>query len=166
MCRLVGDVRRAGLRVAGDLVFYSSIAAASVHHGSVAHPYLLADNRHYTFYIWKNVLGRSAAVRVALAPVYAACAYEVVSRLARCGGVLLAGGFVACAVAALLPAGLLEFRYFSVPTLLFVAHLRPPHWRFSAAQVACFAAVNAGTLYTLCERPFRWPDGSVARFMW
>lgn len=159
-------MRSAGLGAAGDLVFYSSIAAAAVHHGSVAHPYLLADNRHYTFYIWKNFLGRSAALRVALAPLYAGCAYEVATRLRRRGGTLLAAGLLACAVAALLPAGLLEFRYFSVPTLLFVVHLQPPHWWYSAAQVAVFAAVNAATLYMLCERPFRWPDGSTARFMW
>eukprot|EP00892_Ulva_mutabilis_P009505 jgi/Ulvmu1/6927/UM032_0005.1 len=163
---LIGDVRHAALRAAGDLVFYASVAAVAAHHGTVAHPYLLADNRHYTFYIWKNVLGRSAALRVALAPAYAAAAYEVVTRLARSGGPLLAGGYVACAIAALLPAGLVEFRYFTVPALLFVAHVRPPHWWYSVAQGVLFVAVNAATLYMFCDRPFRWPDGSVARFMW
>lgn len=159
-------MRAKGLTVAGDVVFYSSVAAAAVHHGTLAHPYLLADNRHYTFYLWKNLLGPSPALRLALAPAYGAAAHELSSRLSRNGGPLLAAGFLACCAAALLPAGLLEFRYFTVPALLFAVHVRPPQWRASAAQALAFAAVNAGTLHVLCERPFEWVDGSVARFMW
>lgn len=159
-------MRRSGLTTAGDVVFYSSIAAAAVLHGTVAHPYLLADNRHYTFYLWKDLLGPYPALRLALAPAYGAAAHEVSARLTRKGGTLLAAGFLVCAAAALLPAGLLELRYFTVPALLFAAHVRPPHWGVSAVQALCFAAVNVVTLHVLCDRPFEWTDGSVARFMW
>lgn len=164
--RLLEDVRRSGLTTAGDVVFYSSVAAAAVLHGTVAHPYLLADNRHYTFYLWKDLLGPYPALRLALAPAYGAAAHEVSARLTRKGGTLLAAGFLVCAAAALLPAGLLELRYFTVPALLFAAHVRPPHWGVSAVQALCFAAVNVVTLHVLCDRPFEWTDGSVARFMW
>ena len=30
------------------------LCGAVVHYFTIAHPYLLADNRHYTFYVWKN----------------------------------------------------------------------------------------------------------------
>lgn len=166
MCRLLEGLRRSGLSLAGDVVFYTSVAAAAVLHGTVAHPYLLADNRHYTFYLWKDILGRSPAVRLALAPAYGSAAHELLSQMSHKGGPLLAAGFVACSAAALLPAGLLEFRYFTVPALLFAVHLQPPQWQASVVQMLCFGAVNAGTLYLLCERPFVWGDGSVARFMW
>lgn len=134
--------------------------------GTIAHPYLLADNRHYTFYLWKNFLGRSPYFRVGLAPLYAASAYEVGSRLSRNFGWIYSFGFWTCAAATLLPAGLLEFRYFTVPALLFAVHLKPPRWYWSVLQVACFTAVNSATVYMFTERPFLWPDSSAARFMW
>jgi len=34
------------------------------------HPYLLADNRHYTFYFWSRLYGRFWWIRYAMAPVY------------------------------------------------------------------------------------------------
>ncbi len=38
------------------------------------HPFLLADNRHLTFYIWRHVFRRWAWARFALIPVYILCA--------------------------------------------------------------------------------------------
>ncbi|CAB4057909.1 ALG10 [Lepeophtheirus salmonis] len=38
-----------------SLFFYGIIRE----YGSLAHPYLLADNRHYTFYIWRKIIHRS-----------------------------------------------------------------------------------------------------------
>lgn len=134
--------------------------------GTVAHPYLLADNRHYTFYVWKNILGPSTLFRVGLAPLYAAGAYELGSRLSRKFGWIYSAGLWVCATATLVPAGLFELRYFTVPALMFAVHVQPPKWYSSIVQLACFAAVNAATLYVFIERPFLWPDLSVARFMW
>ena len=37
---------------------------------SYEHPYLLADNRHYPFYVWKNVFRYHSAVKYLLVPVY------------------------------------------------------------------------------------------------
>lgn len=37
------------------------------------HPFLLADNRHYTFYIWKRLVNFSSHGRYMLAPAYLAC---------------------------------------------------------------------------------------------
>lgn len=147
-------------------MFLSSVFGAMIANGTIAHPYLLADNRHYTFYIWKNVLGRSASMRVALSPLYAACVYEVGCRFSRCFGWIYSAGFWVCVAATLLPAGLVEFRYFTVPVILFAVHVQPPVWYVSLLQIVCFASVNAATLYVLTERPFLWPDASVARFMW
>ena len=38
----------------------AALTAISVHllrHYSIAHPFLLSDNRHYTFYVWRKFLG-------------------------------------------------------------------------------------------------------------
>lgn len=37
--------------------------------GTIGHPFLLADNRHFTFYLWKNLLAIPAR-RYFLLPAY------------------------------------------------------------------------------------------------
>lgn len=65
IARLVRWVRRhPALLVAALLA-----AAGCVRYGTLAHRYLLADNRHYPFYLWKNVLSKPA-LRYALVPGY------------------------------------------------------------------------------------------------
>jgi alpha-1,2-glucosyltransferase len=60
-------------------------AVAAVHQTlplvSVAHPFLLADNRHYTFYLWRRLLGLPR-LAVVLAPLYVVS----LATLARCLG--------------------------------------------------------------------------------
>ena len=34
------------------------LMVASIHVFTYAHPFLLADNRHYTFYLWRRVISR------------------------------------------------------------------------------------------------------------
>ncbi len=55
-----------------------------------------------------------------------------------------------------------------IPHLLLVLHMRLPEataWP-ALAILGLQSAVNAATLYIFVMRPFTWPDGSVARFMW
>jgi alpha-1,2-glucosyltransferase len=40
--------------------------------GDFVHPFALADNRHYTFYVYRRVLLRSRGIRLGLTPLYAA----------------------------------------------------------------------------------------------
>lgn len=59
----VGEVGRSQALASGAAVFASfmaltAVCAALARQYSLAHPYLLADNRHYTFYIWRRLIGR------------------------------------------------------------------------------------------------------------
>lgn len=124
--------------------------AALLHRFSYAHPYLLADNRHYTFYLWRRLLGRSATLRAALAPAYVAAGVLVVTRLLAASppleqapgtgrglgarrllllarlppsaGVALL--WLACSAAVVVPARLLEPRYYMVPLSMALVHMR------------------------------------------
>jgi alpha-1,2-glucosyltransferase len=49
-------------------------AFAAVHLNTIIHPYTLADNRHYVFYVFK-ILRRYPAIRYLAVPVYYACAW-------------------------------------------------------------------------------------------
>lgn len=144
----------------------TAACAAAIHRGTYVHPYLLADNRHYTFYLWKDVLGPLGPWRVGLAPAYCAAAWLLCASLAVKQSGLWIAGLVACASVALVPAGLLELRYFTVPACIAALHLPIASRPALALQCGAFAAVNAATIWLFLERPFSWPDGSLARFMW
>ena len=56
-------------------------------------------------------------------------------------------------------------RYFTVPFMMVLLHMKPPT-RFQAGVTAgLFALVNAAVLYVFLLRPFKWHDGGIARFM-
>lgn len=75
------------------------------------HSPTLAIHRHYTFYLWKDVLGRSAALRRWLAPVYVVSGAAVWRQLAAAQPPLWAAAWAACTAAVLVPTALLEFRW-------------------------------------------------------
>lgn len=45
---------------------------AAVHWGTYVHPFLLADNRHYMFYVWRRIVDARPWTRYALVPLYVA----------------------------------------------------------------------------------------------
>jgi alpha-1,2-glucosyltransferase len=104
---------------------------AGAHSFTYAHPFLLADNRHYTFYLWKNVFQRVPLARYALAPVYLFSGWSCWLSLRRTCSPLWVAWFLLCACLVVMPTGLLEFRYFIVQTVLLLLHqplapLAPP----------------------------------------
>ncbi|CAN0376405.1 unnamed protein product [Discosporangium mesarthrocarpum] len=132
---------------------------------SLAHPFLLSDNRHYTFYLWQRLL-RFPAARSALAPAYFYCAWLVCTRLRHRKPPLWVLMYTVASALVLVPSPLLEPRYLTVPVLL--AHLEAPErgWTSLLGGAAVCVAVNAITVGVFLARPFVWGDGSVARFMW
>ncbi|CAI6338577.1 unnamed protein product [Periconia digitata] len=55
---------------------FITIGLAMVHFNTIIHPYTLADNRHYVFYVFR-VLLRHPAIKYAAVPVYYICAWMV-----------------------------------------------------------------------------------------
>lgn len=140
-------------------------ALALIRYGTVCHPFLLADNRHYTFYLWKDLL-RRPAVRYAAALGYVPCAALVWDAI---GGERWQWklAFSACCALVLVPSPLIELRYFTVPYL--VLRLHAPLLTGARELVPALGLaviVNAATIGIFLYWPWRWPDGSEARFMW
>lgn len=50
---------------------------------SYEHPYLLADNRHYTFYIWKNIYRRNEQMKYFLTPIYSISIILIVTLISK-----------------------------------------------------------------------------------
>jgi alpha-1,2-glucosyltransferase len=112
---VLSHVRKAvaGAPVLCVLVTLSAGAAAALcmQRFSLVHPYLLADNRHYTFYLWRRVFARSELVRLAAVPGYVGGWALLLAGLSAAGEHWLwcAGFAVSCWVS-LAPAWLVEFR--------------------------------------------------------
>ncbi|KAJ5112528.1 Dol-P-Glc:Glc(2)Man(9)GlcNAc(2)-PP-Dol alpha-1-2-glucosyltransferase [Penicillium argentinense] len=55
------------------------IMLAVVHFNTIVHPFTLADNRHYVFYVFRLLLGVHPAVKYAAVVVYFLCGWAVIS---------------------------------------------------------------------------------------
>ena len=57
-----------------------AIMLAIAHYNTLVHPFTLADNRHYTFYIFRILL-RHPAIKYLAGPIYFLCAWAAVAAL-------------------------------------------------------------------------------------
>ncbi len=143
------------------------VACGIVDAYTLAHPYLLADNRHYTFYIWRRLLTRNSWMKFAAVPFYVYGAFCVLHSLRRTN-VIFKLTFPLFVAINLTPQLLLEFRYFVVPFLLYRLQVKPNRWWKIAAESAIFLAVNAFTLTVFVWRPFKWEHdpSDTQRIIW
>jgi alpha-1,2-glucosyltransferase len=134
---------------------------------SYSHPFLLSDNRHYTFYVCQRFFCRDEWGRLALAPLYVALASFLWRRLATsplAGPVWTAVWLTAVAIT-IIPAELVEPRYFSVGIVLALMHMRLPN-ATKLALALLTLLVNAATLAVFVWAPFEDAHGVLQRFMW
>jgi len=131
------------------------------------HRYLLADNRHYTFYVWSWLFARHPLLRYAFAPVYLLAGYLVLQTLALRQHLLWCIGYVLSITVLLVPTTLLEFRYYIVPYIIFRLNIPNVSLRQLVAELSLYAGVNTLTIYIFVYKPFHWnSEVSVQRFMW
>ncbi|EQC39896.1 hypothetical protein SDRG_02553 [Saprolegnia diclina VS20] len=133
---------------------------------SLTHPFLLADNRHYTFYLWQRLYLKHALAKFVPLPLYIYAAWFLWKELRKATTLLWLVVFGVATALALVPSPLVEPRYFLVPYTLL--HLHSPKQPLIPVLLtsAVFLAINAVTMYVFIYRPFNWVDGSIARFMW
>ncbi|EIN13671.1 glucosyltransferase [Punctularia strigosozonata HHB-11173 SS5] len=155
--RMFGSRRRVLVTAA-----ISALMAVTVHLFTVHHPFLLADNRHYTFYVWRRVFMLHPLVPYLLIPGYIACAWAWFLRVGHDQTLLQTLILPACLLPTLVPTPLLEPRYFLVPYILMRAQVKDMRTWGLVAEGAWYAAINAATMYVfLCKE-----REGVGRFMW
>ncbi|ORY30249.1 DIE2/ALG10 family-domain-containing protein, partial [Naematelia encephala] len=160
-----------------SLVVLGAINLA-VHRYTMYHPFLLADNRHYVFYLLRWVFLPFPAAKYLVTPLYLFGFLAWAWRLRHSATVLWTIGFLGCTALVLIPTPLIEPRYFLIPTLLLRIQLQsnsPPaalkHQRntsvFVLVEWGWYFLINCVTLGLFLGRKFRWEgwDGWM-RFMW
>jgi len=151
-----------------NVFFFIAITLISlilIHYFSPEHPYLLADNRHYTFYIWKNIFRRFPNSRYFFTLGYIFAFWLIWNSLRQVQSILWCIFFFSCVLAVLVPTTLLEFRYYIIPFLFIKLHLGNNNGRFYF-QLICYSVINLITIYIYLYHPFSWFDGQTAHFMW
>ncbi|GBG62254.1 hypothetical protein CBR_g29861 [Chara braunii] len=161
---------RKPLKVGVPLLVFAVAALACVHWGSIAHPYLLADNRHYPFYLWRWVIARTSFSKYCLVPIYLVAWISIFTKLGEQQSQLWIFFYVCATMAVLIPSPLIEFRYFIIPFLLQALHT-PILAEKSHATWTCtfvqYMLINILTAYIFLFRPFSWAhEAGVQRFMW
>lgn len=148
-------------------VVFCIIIIGCIHSFTFEHPYTLADNRHFMFYIWRKWFRRHWSCRYIVAPCYLFAIYIMkysVMHIERYISIL----FLLATAVVLIPLPLIEPRYFIVPFVM---------WRLSLAHKTNIALIveilfncfiNISVLYLFFEKPFIWDNEPKAlqRFMW
>ncbi|TDG49715.1 hypothetical protein AWZ03_003953 [Drosophila navojoa] len=138
-----------------------------VHYNTVVHPYLLADNRHYTFYVWSRLYGRFWWFRYVMAPVYL-----LALTLLCCGLRHMSDSFKLMFPLALVLVlcfqRLLEVRYFLVPYIIFRLHTRPARKGFAEwLELGGNLLLNVVTFYVYLTKEFYWKNyRTPQRIIW
>ncbi|XP_030372993.1 putative Dol-P-Glc:Glc(2)Man(9)GlcNAc(2)-PP-Dol alpha-1,2-glucosyltransferase [Scaptodrosophila lebanonensis] len=141
--------------------------AVIVHLNTVVHPYLLADNRHYTFYVWSRLYSRYWWFRYVMVPLYL---YALA--LIYCGLRHMRDSFKFMFVVALLLVlcfqRLLELRYFLVPYVLFRLHTKPARKGYAEwLELGAHLLLNVVTFYVYFTKEFYWKNYSTPqRIIW
>jgi alpha-1,2-glucosyltransferase len=117
---------------------------------SYAHPYLLSDNTHYTFYIWKNLLKPYGSL---LIPLYA-LGFSLLKQRKGLDFIW----WLFCSSLVLIPAHLLEPRYFITPITFYLLKFKCEP---SAIRRILVFILNLATITIFLLKPYK-----DIRFMW
>lgn len=154
------------------------------------HPYLLADNRHLAFYIWKRIFGHHI-IRRLIIPIHVVSSLLFYRSLQKRNHFMLTVclshipicklhlgrvmtecafsfqvGLLSCIFFNLTPQHLFEIRYFILPYIMWRLHLKQHPVVF--IETIFFVIVNIAVIYLFLRRPFEWPNepGVTQRFIW
>lgn len=190
--RLAGTTRGAILFLLSSTSLYLALSDRFRY----VHPYLIADNRHYVFYIWRRIWSNEAypELRTWPIPLYI---FTMVSMwhsvefvpqpvvrpswgsprkntaaiavsLRATQHVLAKLLFSLLIIVTIVPQQLLELRYFIVPYLLWRLHLKKPSTRWTIFfELAWALLINAATLYIFATRTIKYSDTEPhSRIIW
>ncbi|EUC66877.1 alpha-1,2-glucosyltransferase, glycosyltransferase family protein [Rhizoctonia solani AG-3 Rhs1AP] len=161
---LIGEVTRrmfGGTSRVITSVALTGLIMISIYWFTIQHPFLLADNRHYTFYIWRRVYLAHWSVPYLLAPVYLACAWAWFLRAGKHQTLLQTLLLPICLLPTLLPTPLIEPRYFLIPYIILRLQARIPN-RAVVFEAVWYGFINWATMFVFL---YMGREG-VGRFMW
>ncbi|XP_067127075.1 dol-P-Glc:Glc(2)Man(9)GlcNAc(2)-PP-Dol alpha-1,2-glucosyltransferase [Centruroides vittatus] len=146
--------------------FFCVVSGAFIYKFTYVHPYLIADNRHLTFYIWRKILGYKSIIPYLYIPLYLYSAWSLIHSLSH-KSELWKLTFIFCLIVSLIPQQLLEFRYFIIPYIILRLNMNVGNWLQLLGETFVYVFINIVALYLFFYKTFHWPDSNdVQRIMW
>lgn len=143
------------------------VSFLSVHYFSIAHPYLLADNRHYPFYLWRKIINAHWSTKYLLVPLYVYSWTSILTMLANTQKKLWVLIYFVASAAVLIPTPLIEFRYYTIPFFIVVLHCHVTNDRMWLLMGFLYTSINIFTMIMFLFRPFLWDhEPGIQRFIW
>lgn len=143
------------------------LIAVVVHFNTQVHPYLVADNRHYTFYVWTRFYGKYLWFRYAIIPVYFYSCYVMLKCLSAKNNVHSILSYILCVILTLIPQRLIEIRYFLTPYVILVLKSGTFSYRLLVLQTLYFIVINALTINIFFTKDIYWKDFDyVQKLIW
>lgn len=144
-------------------LFISSLCYFSIRYGTIVHPYLLADNRHWTNLIWRRAL-KYDYVRYGLIPIHSISVLLISEALMNRGFIWVFGYFAACSIV-LIPSPLIEPRYYILPLVFFVLNCKIKLKKTIWMQIFLFFCMNMFVIGMFLYRPFIYSN-ELQRRIW
>lgn len=156
-------------------IFLLIATSGLVYFNTIAHPFLLADNRHYTFYVWRLFFspGKPVFLRYLPVPLYAYSLYFLNSALTQ-SSIANQLAFWIVTPLVLCFQFLLEPRYFVVPYLMYrlhcdISNLNSYSLKVALIEFIAYQVCNFIILWIFLYRPFistMDSSGRLDRFTW
>lgn len=138
-----------------------------IRYNTEVHPYILADNRHYTFYIWTRFYEKYNWFKYIITPVYIFGLFTIFKKLQfKCdlNFMLL---YSICVILALVPQRLIEIRYFLVPYIILRLVSHKQSYRILFLELLYFIIINVITINIFLTKDIFWKDFDyVQRLIW
>ncbi|XP_059056597.1 putative Dol-P-Glc:Glc(2)Man(9)GlcNAc(2)-PP-Dol alpha-1,2-glucosyltransferase [Achroia grisella] len=140
------------------VIILSTIFALTIHYNTIVHPYLLADNRHFTFYIWNRWFGRYDFAVYATLPVYIFLLFSLYDNLREqnCISFLLPYTVSLCLVLSL--QRMIEVRYFLVPFIILRLRFVRPSFKIIIFEFVWYLILNVAMFYVFFNKEVVWKE--------
>ncbi|KSA01439.1 uncharacterized protein AC631_02802 [Debaryomyces fabryi] len=144
---------------------------------TVVHPFLLADNRHYTFYIWKRILNQEYS-NIFMIPIYHFCTWNIIDSLSlNTSGLtpITIITFIGGIFITIIPSPLFEPRYYIVPLIIYRLYVRPSKEKLIGISMsrhilefAWLIFVDVTIMVIFLGYEFTWlsEPGKIQRIIW
>lgn len=147
------------------ITFLAGVMALIIRYNTIVHPYLLADNRHYTFYIWKRFYERHELARYAIIPAYIFGLITIVNSLD--GSIGFKMFFIISTVLTLCLQQMIEVRYFLIPFLLLRLNRKTMSIQWTFLELLGNIFINQVTFMMFFRVQIKWDNfEDIQRLIW
>ncbi|KAF5270601.1 hypothetical protein FQA39_LY01339 [Lamprigera yunnana] len=156
------------IRKSRVLVFVSFLLfALIIYYNTLEHPYLLADNRHYTFYVWNRLYRRYSWIRYIMIPVYYFGLYGLINNLSLKCNAIFSTFYIISMFATLVLQQMIEVRYFLIPFIYYRFHIKKIQFWQVLLEFITSIVINAAVFYIFFTKDIFWPDFEyVQKLIW